>query len=113
MPCYDYVCDNCGHEFETFRQMKDESVEPCPVCANFRTRRIPSLAHTDLKEFSKPIEMYSIALNDDEEIKEFKRNAPDVEVSMDEADPMYGIPIARNRKQKLAANSAMGFHEKN
>jgi putative FmdB family regulatory protein len=116
MPLYDYKCDGCKHTDSIFLRMKDCNentiVMPCPKCsANFR--RQVSLPHTDLKEFHKPIEMFSIALNDDGEIAEFRQRCPDVEVESDPEHPNYGVPIARNRKQKLDALSAMGFTEKN
>ena len=32
MPTYDYRCNDCGHEFEVFHDMTDESVKDCLVC---------------------------------------------------------------------------------
>lgn len=32
MPTYDYVCQDCGHEFEAFQSMKDDPLTDCPVC---------------------------------------------------------------------------------
>ncbi len=32
MPTYDYRCSDCGHEFEVFHDMTDESLKDCPVC---------------------------------------------------------------------------------
>lgn len=113
MPIYCYQCDACGHEDEEFQHIREAALTVCPACQAREYRRVPTLPSTDLREFRKPIEMLSIALNTDEEIREFKQQCPDVEVSMDEADDLYGVPIARNRKQKLAALDAMGFEEKN
>jgi len=113
MPIYVYQCDACNHGAEEFQKMSAEALTECPKCKRAQFHRVPCLAHTDLKEFGTPIELYSIALNDDEEIKEFMRKAPGVEVATDPADPMYGIPIARSRKQKLQALQAMQFTELN
>lgn len=35
MPNYDYVCEECGHEFEVFQSMKDDKLTDCPqdACA--------------------------------------------------------------------------------
>ena len=63
--------------------------------------------------FSEPIEMYSIAMDNDDDIKAFMSKAPDVAVSLDQDDPMYGIPIARNRQQKLQALQAARYTETN
>jgi len=63
--------------------------------------------------FAVPIEMWSIAMDDDEEIRAFCLKAPDVSVSIDPNDPLYGVPIARNRQQKLQALKATGYAELN
>lgn len=55
--------------------------------------------------------MYSIAASTDEEIASFRNKCPDVEISSRSSDPMYGIPIARSRRDKLQALKAVGFEE--
>lgn len=30
MPTYDYVCPQCGHEFEVFQSMNDKRLTKCP-----------------------------------------------------------------------------------
>ncbi len=32
MPTYEYRCKKCGHHFDVFKSIKDESEEICPVC---------------------------------------------------------------------------------
>lgn len=32
MPTYDYKCNDCGHEFETYQSMKDDKLTVCPNC---------------------------------------------------------------------------------
>lgn len=91
--------------------MADPHIEQCPKCNGQTYCKRPSLPHSDMIEFHKPVELYSIALNDDEEIKAFKRKAPDVYVETDPRSEMYGIPVARTRKQKLDALQAMGHVE--
>jgi putative FmdB family regulatory protein len=113
MPRYDYACSSCGHAAEEVHSIHLDSLTICPKCQkpDYSKQVVPIT--TDLREFHTPIEMYSIALNDDEEIKAFKKSAPDVDVSTDPRDEMYGIPIARSRKQKLQALKAMEFTEIN
>jgi putative FmdB family regulatory protein len=119
MPMYDFKCDDCPHADIEFASMQNalpvgECLPECPKCKGPRYRRAVSLPHTDLKEFHTPIEMYSIALNSDAEIRAFTRAAgDDVRVSSDPEDPMYGVPIAASRKQKRAALKAAGFIENN
>lgn len=114
MPLYDYKCETCGHLAEEFKKITSESKpEICPHCSAQTYVRQVSLPHTDLKEFHTPIEMFSIALDTDEEIAEFVRKCPDVDVCTDKSSDMYGIPVARNRKAKLQALKAAGYQETN
>lgn len=112
MPTYDYRCNTCTVSFEAFRSMRDEDSEQCPSCKSYQCVRVPSVPNTDMREFKTPIEMFSIALDTDEDIREFKRKAPDVDIGTDPDREDYGIPIARTRKQKLAALRAVGYTEK-
>jgi putative FmdB family regulatory protein len=32
MPIYEYVCSDCGHEFETLQKMSDAPLRDCPAC---------------------------------------------------------------------------------
>ena len=41
MPTYDYECRKCGHRFEVFHSMSDETPRRCPKCKG-RARRVPS-----------------------------------------------------------------------
>lgn len=40
MPTYDYRCDGCGHRFERFHSISDNSAIRCPVCAGHARRVI-------------------------------------------------------------------------
>ena len=39
MPTYDYICDACGHEFETFEPITSTPRTDCPVCKELKLRR--------------------------------------------------------------------------
>ncbi len=41
MPTYDYECASCGHTFEVFQKITDNSLEKCPKC-NEKVRRLIS-----------------------------------------------------------------------
>lgn len=113
MPRYDYACSSCGHAAEEVHSIHLDSLTICPKCQKPDYSKQIAQVATDLREFHTPIEMYSIALDYDEEIKAFKKLAPDVDISLDQKDPMYGIPIARSRKQKLQALKATEYTELN
>jgi len=114
MPIYVYHCDECGHDMEEFQHIHDEPFSYCPACNCPDTfHRVPTLPHTDMKEFAKPIEMQSIGLAHQDEIDEFRKRNPDVEISSDLKNPLYGVPIARTRKEKLTILKKEGFQEAN
>src|SRR3954471_11706912 len=39
MPTYDYICDNCGHEFEAFEPITSKPQTDCPTCKQPKLRR--------------------------------------------------------------------------
>lgn len=39
MPTYAYICGGCGHEFDAFQSMKDESLKKCPKCGKNKLKR--------------------------------------------------------------------------
>ncbi|MFN2298769.1 MAG: FmdB family zinc ribbon protein [Anaerolineales bacterium] len=46
MPLYEYVCEDCRHEFEELRPMdRADGDAPCPDCGSRRTRRKLSLCN--------------------------------------------------------------------
>lgn len=40
MPNYDYECRLCGHGFETFQRMSDDSLTRCPNCGKEGLQRL-------------------------------------------------------------------------
>jgi putative FmdB family regulatory protein len=41
MPTYDYRCTKCGHRFEVFHSIKDDTVRRCPKCRS-KAVRVPA-----------------------------------------------------------------------
>jgi putative FmdB family regulatory protein len=39
MPTYDYICDDCKHEFEAFESIKADPQSVCPECTKDTLRR--------------------------------------------------------------------------
>jgi putative FmdB family regulatory protein len=44
MPTYEYLCDNCGYNFETKQSFKDEPLTLCPNCNQNALHRVPQAA---------------------------------------------------------------------
>lgn len=42
MPTYEFKCVNCGHLFERFLSISDNSSQKCPVCGKNTQRLISS-----------------------------------------------------------------------
>jgi len=40
MPNYDYRCEACSHEFETFQSIKAKPLKKCPKCSANRLKRL-------------------------------------------------------------------------
>lgn len=116
MPLYSFVCP-CGNKGSEYTQMAHavpvgEHIV-CPVCGKRTYRRVPDYVHSDLKEFHAPIEMHSVAATSWEEIREIQEKCPDVQISDNPADELFGVPIAKNRKEKKQVLAAVGYVENN
>lgn len=40
MPTYDYMCENCGYEFEQFQSITAKSLRKCPNCGKVSLKRL-------------------------------------------------------------------------
>ena len=40
MPTYDYICENCGHEFEQFQTITAGPLRKCPNCGKAALKRL-------------------------------------------------------------------------
>lgn len=40
MPTYDYLCENCEHEFEKFQSITANPLKKCPSCGKMKLNRL-------------------------------------------------------------------------
>ena len=40
MPTYDYICENCNHEFEHFQSITTSALRKCPECGKNKLKRL-------------------------------------------------------------------------
>lgn len=40
MPTYEYICDNCGHEFEQLQSITAKPLRKCPACGKNKLKRL-------------------------------------------------------------------------
>jgi len=40
MPTYDYICKDCGYEFEQFQPIKARPLRKCPICKKTSLKRL-------------------------------------------------------------------------
>jgi len=57
--------------------------------------------------FHQPIEMFSVAPESPDQLRDMREKLPDLEFTSDL------VPIAHNRQEKLAILKAVGFEERN
>lgn len=112
MPLYDYICEACGLSSEEYESIHAEPQTVCPVCGEAQFHRVPSVGRPP-QEYHRPIEMNSVALSSKEEVRAFQQRNPGVDCSDDPRDPLFGVPIARTRQQKLSILKNEGFVEAN
>lgn len=115
MPMYSYRYeDAAGGEFEEFQHIRDDALtvhdgRPCRRTiqqAKVRTQYGEG-SHTE------PIEMMSIALDNEDEIADFRQRNPGVAISSNRRDRNFGVPVARSRSEKLRILEREGFVETN
>lgn len=112
MPMYDYKCTECKHtdtEFFHLVSFDTNACIKCPACGVKSYERQISASRPSNAEFHTPIELQSAGCNSWEEIREMQRAG--VEISDDPKSELFGIPIARNRQQKLKAYKVAGMVE--
>jgi len=49
MPIYEYLCEKCGHQFETMQKVSEAPLRTCPQCAQESLRKKISPAGFRLK----------------------------------------------------------------
>ncbi len=74
MPIYEYMCPNCGHEFEIIQGIKESPLTACPACGENQLRKKLSAAafhlkgtgwyETDFKNSGKPAEKSGTSENE-------------------------------------------------
>jgi len=40
MPTYEYICNNCQHQFEQFQSIKARPIRKCPECGKLSVQRL-------------------------------------------------------------------------
>lgn len=49
MPIFDYLCQACGHEFETIQKISDDALTDCPQCGKPELKKMVSAPSFRLK----------------------------------------------------------------
>lgn len=113
MPMYTYRCDNCGKVDDAFRSIENRNrIHRCDCCEGVLIRVFnPGSTRVLMKEFHKPIEMMSIAVDNESQIREFQIRNPGVMISSDRRSPVFGVPIAHTRLEKLRILKNERFEE--
>jgi putative FmdB family regulatory protein len=78
MPDYEYICDNCGDNFEIFQKMSENPKKKCKKCNKYTLRRIfhaPILAkNNEPKTLGSLAERNSNKFSDDYKLKLYNQH---------------------------------------
>jgi len=116
MPCYEYAYEDVstGETVELYQTMAEPAYAVHPETGR-PLRRVPQLprVHGQYGEGNgcEPIEMLSIALDNEDEIAAFRQRNPGATISGRRGDPLFGVPIAHSRGEKLRILDREGFQE--
>lgn len=80
MPTYEYVCDNCSHEFERQQRITEDAIKECPNCGKEQARRLIVAGNFILKGSGWESDLYSGPSNV-KKSGEAKKEAPSTESS--------------------------------
>lgn len=101
MPVHTFNCV-CGHSWPEYFKLSNwpfPDYMMCPKCMITSGKRQISAPHT-VKDYEHPIEMYSVAPVDPNEVRRFAETNPGIQVSLNEDDEMYGVPVVRNEQER-------------
>ena len=111
MPTHYHKCDDCGTTKSITHLIADAPI--WPVCCDQVMPRLSNLRRRPTTAFHKPIEMLSLALNNEHEIAYFRQRNPTADISNDRNSPVFGVPLAHTREEKLRILRNEGFEELN
>lgn len=110
MPLYKFLCEDCGERFWEFEHIANPTPEP--RCCGEAMDRDYTGGHSVTGVFHKPIPMQSIGMAHQDEIDAFRVRNPDIEVSDDPDHPLFGVPLATTRQEKLRILRNENWEEK-
>ena len=113
MPIYTYKIAN-GETRDIYQHINDDPL--CEIDGWPAQRTVQAFKpRTNYGEGSDtdPIRMLSIAVDSEEEVDAFRARNPGVEISRDRGSPLFGIPIAKSRSEKLRILGKEGYVERN
>jgi hypothetical protein len=115
MPMYSYAFDdNSGDGFDIFQHMSEDVLTEHEGRPCHRTvQMFRPITCYGKGSGSDPIEMLSIAVDSPGEVREFRKRNPGVEISDFLSDPLFGVPIAKSRSEKLRILKTEKFAETN
>lgn len=77
MPIYEYVCENCYHEFEVIQKISEPVLQQCPQCCEPSLKRKASISAFHLKGGGWYKDGYSIPDTNGESAKNNDAATPD------------------------------------
>lgn len=113
VPIHSFLCKNCGNLFADYFKLTSAvpEVKECPKCHFTSAFKEFPCPHT-IKDFGKPVEMYSVAPVNPEDVEAFARSNPDIKLDTDPNSDMYGVPIVKNESERRKVMKYFGVVDK-
>lgn len=104
MITYEYMCTNCGHQFEAEQSIKDKPLVRCPECKKHRLQRIMSGGNGSFMPCKEPTTIGQLA---DRNYKKNKGKINDEESKKKAEAPTENVPwYGKTDKRKINKMSA-------
>lgn len=105
MPTYEYECEACGHEFETFQSITGKPVRRCPKCRRLKVRRLIGKGAGIIFKGSG---FYQTDYRSDNYRKQMKEEKPVTTAEPKKEEAKTGSPAKAEKKAEKPASAGKG-----
>ncbi|MBG55627.1 MAG: transcriptional regulator [Deltaproteobacteria bacterium] len=116
MPIYEYLCANCGYQFEEVQKFNDPPVEECPNCGKKSASRQISMSAFHLKGGGWYKDGYSGKSNESEKteksVKEIKADSENKSSAKDKKSTPEKSHTTSNKESNTSKKSESTGKEK-
>jgi putative FmdB family regulatory protein len=112
MPTYDYMCENCGHEFEQFQTITAGPLRKCPNCGKAALKRLIGVGAGIIFRGSGFYETDYRSESYKKAAEREKKSSADKEKSPTSKDTEKNVTTAESKETKSSEKIEPGKREK-